>query len=129
PGGLPARVLGAVLTAAGAAVVADSFVRFAAEGTGTPAPVAPAKYLVVTGPYRYVRNPIYLGVAAAIAGQSLLLGQRKLLGYGMLVLVPAAVFVRIYEEPELLRTFGEEYGEYRRNVPAWIPRPTPWRRH
>lgn len=128
PGGVSAQALGAALTAAGAAAVADSFVRFAVEGVGTPAPIAPARNLVVSGMYRFVRNPIYLGVAAALAGQGLLLGQPRLLACGGIVLVQAAVFVSFYEEPELARTFGDEYEEYRRNVPGWIPRLRPWQR-
>jgi protein-S-isoprenylcysteine O-methyltransferase Ste14 len=75
-----------------------------------------------------VRNPIFLAVAAALAGQGLLPGQPKLLACGALALVPAAVFVRYYEEPVPARIFGPEYEEYRRNVPGWIPRLRPWRR-
>jgi protein-S-isoprenylcysteine O-methyltransferase Ste14 len=128
PGGVPAQALGGVLAAAGAAVVAHSFVRFAVEGVGTPAPVAPTRNLVVSGMYAYVRNPIYLALAAALAGEGLLLGQPKLLACGGLVLLPAAVFVRLYEEPKLARTFGSGYEEYLRNVPGWIPRLRPWHR-
>lgn len=127
PGGVPAQITGAVLIGAGAAVIANSFVHFAVEGIGTPAPFAPPKKLVVGGLYRYVRNPMYVSVAAAIAGQGLLLGQPKLfvaLGIGA---VPVVAFVRLYEEQALTRKFGAAYEEYRRNVPRWLPRLTPWR--
>jgi protein-S-isoprenylcysteine O-methyltransferase Ste14 len=126
PGGLPARAAGAVLTAGGAAVVIESFIRFAREGVGTPAPIAPTKYLVVTGPFRYVRNPIYVALLAMILGEALMLGRPKLLGYCAVMCVPVGLFVRLYEEPALERQFGEGYRLYKRNVPGWLPRLTPW---
>jgi protein-S-isoprenylcysteine O-methyltransferase Ste14 len=97
-------------------------VRFVVEGLGTPAPVAPTEHLVVGGLYRYVRNPMYLAVAATIVGQALLLGQLVLLLYAAVFLAVVAAFVRWYEEPTLSRQFGSEYDEYRRRVPGWLPR-------
>jgi protein-S-isoprenylcysteine O-methyltransferase Ste14 len=122
----PLRVAGTVLLAAAAVVLVHSFVRFVAEGVGTPAPVAPTEHLVVGGFYRYVRNPMYVAVVAAIVGQALVLGQPVLLLYGAAVWVTVAAFVRWYEEPELRRQFGEEYEAYRRAVPAWWPRRRAW---
>ena len=122
----PLRIVGALLIVAGAAVVIHAFVRFVTEGAGTPAPVAPPERLVVGGLYRYVRNPMYLAVLAAIVGQALLLGQLVLLRYALLVFVAFAAFVRWYEEPALRRRFGAEYEAYRRAVPAWGPRSRPW---
>jgi protein-S-isoprenylcysteine O-methyltransferase Ste14 len=127
PGGVPARVGGALLIGAGAAVIANSFVHFAVEGLGTPAPFAPPKHLVVGGLYRYVRNPMYVAIAAAVAGQGLLLGQPVLYVALAVGAIPVVAFVRLYEEPALARKFGADYEEYRRNVPRWLPRPTPWR--
>lgn len=127
PGGAPAQIAGALLIGAGAAVIANSFVHFAVEGIGTPAPFAPPKRLVVGGLYRYVRNPMYVSVAAAVAGQGLLLGQPKLFVALAIGAVPVVAFVRLYEEPTLAGKFGAEYEEYRRNVPRWLPRLTPWR--
>ncbi|MEK0157416.1 isoprenylcysteine carboxylmethyltransferase family protein [Arthrobacter oryzae] len=127
PGGVPAQIAGVLLIGAGAAVIANSFVHFAVEGLGTPAPFAPPKHLVVGGLYRYVRNPMYVAIAAAVAGQGLLLGQPKLVVAMAVGAVPVVAFVRLYEEPALLRKFGAEYEEYRRNVPRWLPRLTPWR--
>ncbi len=121
-----ARALGALLTLSGAAVVVDAFVRFVVEGRGTPAPVAPPEHLVVGGLYRYVRNPMYVGVLAAILGQALWLGRWELLAYAAVAWGATATFVRGYEEPTLTRLFGTEYAEYRKNVPAWIPRLQPW---
>jgi protein-S-isoprenylcysteine O-methyltransferase Ste14 len=117
-----ARAVGAVLVIAGVAVLLNAFVRFVVEGIGTPAPVAPTEHLVVGGLYRYVRNPMYLAVVAAIVGQALLLGQLELLVYATAVAAAVVSFVHWYEEPTLRRQFGEEYDAYRRSVPAWIPR-------
>jgi protein-S-isoprenylcysteine O-methyltransferase Ste14 len=125
PGGLPAQGAGVLLIGAGAVVISGSFARFAVEGIGTPAPFAQTKHLVVGGFYRFVRNPIYLALAAAITGQGLLLGQPKLFGLVALGAVPVAAFVRFHEEPTLARRFGSEYEAYRESVPRWLPRLTP----
>jgi protein-S-isoprenylcysteine O-methyltransferase Ste14 len=116
------KLLGALLTAAGAAVLLHAFARFVVEGLGTPAPVAPPEHLVVRGAYRYVRNPMYLAVAATIVGQAALLGRPALLLYALAFLAVVASFVRLYEEPTLRKRFGAEYDDYRRAVPAWLPR-------
>jgi protein-S-isoprenylcysteine O-methyltransferase Ste14 len=123
----PVRVLGGLMIGAGLAVLLQAFVRFVVEGSGTPAPIAPTERLVVGGAYRYVRNPMYLGVAALILGQALVLGQAGLLLYAAAFCVTVAAFVHGYEEPTLSRRFGEQYEAYRRAVPAWRPRGTPWR--
>ncbi len=122
----PVLVLGVVLIVAGAAVLIHSFIRFVVEGAGTPAPVAPTERLVVGGLYRYVRNPMYLGVLATIVGQALVLGQPALLTYALVMFVIVAAFVRLYEEPVLRRRFGAQYEAYRRAVPAWWPRLHAW---
>jgi protein-S-isoprenylcysteine O-methyltransferase Ste14 len=126
PGWVALRVVGAVLVVLGAAVVLESFARFALEGIGTPAPVAPTEHLVVGGLYRYVRNPIYVADAAIIVGQALLLGQLWLLLYAAAFLAVTAGFVHWYEEPTLTRQFGAEYEAYRRAVPGWWPRAGAW---
>jgi protein-S-isoprenylcysteine O-methyltransferase Ste14/RimJ/RimL family protein N-acetyltransferase len=122
----PPAVAGGALVFAGAAALALSFVRFVSEGVGTPAPVAPTERLVVGGPYRYVRNSMYLAVTATIVGQALLLGHWPLLIYAATVCTAMAAFVHSYEEPALARRFGESYRAYRRAVPAWRPRRRPW---
>ena len=122
----PLRVLGALIIAVGLAVLLEAFVRFVVEGFGTPAPVAPTERLVVGGAYRFVRNPMYLAVGALIAGQALLLGQPVLLLYAAAFAVAVYAFVRGYEEPVLARRFGAQYDAYRRAVPGWLPRRTPW---
>src|SRR4051794_21776317 len=116
------KLLGGVLIVAGVAVLVHAFARFVVEGIGTPAPVAPPEHLVVGGLYRYVRNPMYLAVAAMIVGQALILGRPALLLYAAAFGATVASFVRFYEEPTLARRFGAEYDAYRRAVPAWWPR-------
>jgi len=122
-----AFALGAVLLAAGAAVLLHAFTRFVMEGAGTPAPVAPTERLVVGGLYRHVRNPMYLAVTATIVGQALLLGQYWLLGYAALFLTTTMAFVTLYEEPTLRRQFGAQYDAYCSAVPGWWPQLHPWR--
>jgi protein-S-isoprenylcysteine O-methyltransferase Ste14 len=124
---LPLRVAGGVLIAAGLPVLLSAFWRFAVEGLGTPAPVAPPERLVVGGLYRFVRNPMYVAVEAIILGQALLLGQLILFAYAALFALAVAAFVHFYEEPTLSRQFGAEYESYRRAVPAWRPRRRPWK--
>ncbi|MBB4932611.1 protein-S-isoprenylcysteine O-methyltransferase Ste14 [Lipingzhangella halophila] len=122
---IPAQVVGAVLIAAGLYVLLSAVARFALA-LGTLAPVAPTERLVVEGFHRFVRNPMYVGVIAAILGQALLFGSLGVAVYGIVVWVFFSLFVRWYEEPTLVRQFGGEYETYRRNVPAWIPRVRPW---
>ena len=118
----PVRVVGAALVVAGAAVMAQAFVRFVVEGLGTPAPVAAPDRLVVGGLYRYVRNPMYVAGLAAIVGQVMLLGQFGLLLYAAAVGVASFAFVHFHEEPALRSRFGEPYERYLREVPGWWPR-------
>lgn len=123
----PTRILGGLLIVVGAPGVVDSFARFALQGLGTPAPIAPPQKLVVTGLYRCVRNPIYVAVVAVILGQALLFGDQRLLWYGALLWLYFHGWVLAIEEPELKQTFGAEYESFRTNVPRWIPRLTRWR--
>lgn len=120
------RWFGGVLVAAGALVVIECFARFVTAGIGTPAPVAPTRHLVVSGLYRHVRNPMYVGVVAAILGQALLLGSTALLRYAAIVWVGFTAFVMIYEEPTLRRSFGTAYQRYCAHVGRWWPRLRPW---
>jgi protein-S-isoprenylcysteine O-methyltransferase Ste14 len=94
---------------------------FAAGGRGTPAPIDPPKALVVRGLYRYVRNPMYLGVLLVLMGEALIFPSRGFLLYILAFFSLVNVFIILYEEPRLHRQFGESYGEYRRAVPRWIP--------
>ncbi len=120
------RALGVVLLAASLVVLLDSFAQFALSGLGTPAPILPTRHLVVSGLYRHVRNPMYVAVVCLIAGQGLVLGDLRVIGYGALVWLAFHLFVLAYEEPTLRRTHGEEYAVFCANVPRWIPRVRPW---
>ena len=120
------QVIGGLLIAAGAAALLDSFARFALQGLGTPAPVFPTRRLIVTGLYRYVRNPMYVVVVAIIVGQGLLLRNTRVLEYGALVWLGFHLFVVAYEEPTLRVSFGTEYEAFCTGVPRWIPRSSPW---
>ena len=124
----PIRLAGTLFLAGGVTVLLESFVRFALKGIGTPAPVAPPQHLVVTGLYRYTRNPMYVAVASIIFGQSLIFGNLSMLAYAGLVCLIFHLWVLGYEEPTLRRTFGAEYETYCANVPRWIPRTRPWKR-
>jgi protein-S-isoprenylcysteine O-methyltransferase Ste14 len=99
-----------------------AFWGFAVIGGGTPAPIAPTRILVVRGLHRFVRNPMYLGVALVIAGQAWLFHSLRVAIYLACVLVIVHLFVIFYEEPTLRRQFGEEYDRYRAAVPRWLPR-------
>jgi protein-S-isoprenylcysteine O-methyltransferase Ste14 len=117
-------VLGWALIAIGVVALLDGFARFVLEGLGTPAPVAPTQRLVVGGLYRFVRNPMYLAVAAVILGQAAVLGRWVLFFYALAFGATVWSFVHWYEEPTLRRQFGREYAQYCESVPAWWPR---WR--
>ncbi len=126
PASMGARqIAGMLLGAAGVALALWCALTFAWLGKGTPAPFDPPRRLVTRGPYRFVRNPIYLGAGAALAGAALLYGSLRLVGYAALFLLAAHLFVVWYEEPTLRRTFGPEYEAYCRRVRRWWPRPNP----
>ena len=121
------RILGVLLIMVGIPLLIESFARFALQGLGTPAPIFPTQHLVISGLYRYVRNPMYIGVCSVIVGQGLFLGDLNLLWYAVVVATGFHLFVLAYEEPTLRRTFGEEYEVFCANVPRWIPRLRAWR--
>ncbi|MEO6396566.1 MAG: isoprenylcysteine carboxylmethyltransferase family protein [Devosia sp.] len=123
----PLRWLGAVLLVLGGVLLFETFARFALQGLGTPAPIAPTKMLVVTGSYRFVRNPMYVAVVSLILGQALVFGNPIVLAWGIVVWLTVHLFVLSYEEPTLSASYGEEYDRYRANVRRRLPRLTPWR--
>jgi protein-S-isoprenylcysteine O-methyltransferase Ste14 len=125
--GLPGIwAVGVILIAPGLPVLLGAIYKFATAGLGTPAPTAPTQHLVISGPHRFVRNPMYIAVVSIILGQALLLGQPALLWYAAFVALATATFVHFYEEPTLHRQFGDEYSRYRKSVHAWLPRITPY---
>jgi protein-S-isoprenylcysteine O-methyltransferase Ste14 len=121
---LPVRIVGGTILVIAAAFLVHAFARFVIDGLGTPAPLAPTEHLVITGVYRYLRNPMYVAVTAAIVAQSLMFGQPGLLIYALGFLAVTAAFARWYEEPTLTRQFPNDYPAYRSAVRGWWPR---WR--
>jgi protein-S-isoprenylcysteine O-methyltransferase Ste14 len=120
--GVGSIVVGCAMVLVGVVLLARAFARFVSEGRGTPAPLAPTERLVVGGDYRYVRNPMYVGVEAIILGQAVLFGSAALLLYAAVSWLGMALFVRYYEEPVLLSRYGDQYAQYRRSVRGWWPR-------
>ncbi len=113
-----------VVIAAGAALYAWCVWNFAAVGRGTPGPWDAPRRVVAGGPYRFVRNPIYIAALLVVGGEAWLFASPRLLAYAGAMAVTFHLFVTGYEERKLSRSFGGSYTEYRRAVPRWIPRPT-----
>jgi protein-S-isoprenylcysteine O-methyltransferase Ste14 len=122
------RWIAALPSVLGFAVAIRCVWDFGWTGHGTPAPIAPPTNLVVVGFYRYVRNPMYVGFIVGWIGLWLVFGRANIAAIlvACAVVVGVALFVQLYEEPTLLKKFGAEYEEYRRNVPRWIPRLQAW---
>jgi protein-S-isoprenylcysteine O-methyltransferase Ste14 len=106
----------------GSLTVLWCFWDFTFKGRGTPDPTDPPKELVVTGPYRYVRNPIYVGAVFIFLGHFLWFGYWALLIYPALAFIGVHFFVVLYEEPTLKRRFGDSYEKYLKSVPRWVPK-------
>ena len=129
PAGQPLwqTAIAALLIILGLIPLLESIIRFIVVGRGTIVPTAPTERLVVSGLYRFVRNPMYVGVLTALAGQVLLFQSLGLLIEFVVVAAMMGLFVRFYEEPRLTRTYGDEYLRYKQHVRRWIPRISPWR--
>ena len=115
------EVLGFATTTAGAVLILWCILTFVFVGRGTPAPFDPPRRLVVRGPYRFVRNPMYLGACLALAGAALAYRSVAILGYLVLFVLVLHAFVVSYEEPTLARMFGADYEAYRSAVRRWLP--------
>jgi protein-S-isoprenylcysteine O-methyltransferase Ste14 len=113
---------GVAVATLGAALALSCVLAFALVGRGTPAPFDPPRRLVVRGPYRLVRNPMYLGAGLALAGAALAYRSVALVAYTAALFVATHLFVVLYEEPTLRSTFGGEYEAYCRRVRRWLPR-------
>jgi protein-S-isoprenylcysteine O-methyltransferase Ste14 len=116
------RLLGVLSIVLGALIYAWCARDFALTDGGTPVPIDPPKALVSSGHYRFVRNPMHVGVILVLFGEALLFKSTALLVYAGSVLLGFHLMVVLYEEPTLGKQFGESYGRYRRAVPRWIPR-------
>jgi protein-S-isoprenylcysteine O-methyltransferase Ste14 len=120
-------VVGFALIFIGLVPLFDSIVRFIRVGRGTLVPAAPTERLVVSGLYRYVSNPMYVGVLTCIAGEALLFRSHSLIIYLACAWLATHLFVCLYEEPSLARRHPVDYPLYKRHVPRWLPRFTPWK--
>ena len=118
----PIRFLGLLPILMGAVTYLWCAWDFTFTGRGTPAPIDPPKELVVKGLYRYVRNPMYVGITLILLGEALLFEAAVLFLYAGLLLVCAHLFIVYYEEPTLRRLFGASYESYCKSVSRWIPR-------
>ena len=125
-GGLALQAAGLLLLVAGLVLFVASLRRFAGEGRGTLAPWDPPRVLVVSGPYRHVRNPMISGVLLVLAGEALLLRSRPHFVWACTFFAVNAVYIPLLEEPDLEQRFGESYRTYRRHVPRLLPRLRPW---
>lgn len=116
------QIFGMIIGAVGAAIAFWCIFTFALIGKGTPAPFDPPRRLVIKGPYRFVRNPMYIGAALALAGAALFYESFPVAIYAGVFLLAMHLFVVAYEEPTLRRTFGSEYDTYCRQVGRWWAR-------
>jgi protein-S-isoprenylcysteine O-methyltransferase Ste14 len=117
---------GAALLGIGLTLMARTITLFARVGRGTLAPWDPPRRLVVRGIYRHVRNPMISGVLCVLLGEALLLGVPRLFGWFALFLLANLIYIPLFEEPGLLRRFGDDYRRYCAHVPRWIPRLRAW---
>jgi protein-S-isoprenylcysteine O-methyltransferase Ste14 len=126
PPGVVRLVLGSMLMVGGLSLLFAASRLFATIGRGTLAPWEPPTTLVVAGVYKYVRNPMITGVLIVLLGEAVLLGSIAVLLWCACFFLGNCVYFRVSEEPDLVKRFGREYIEYRKNVPAWLPRLRPW---
>jgi protein-S-isoprenylcysteine O-methyltransferase Ste14 len=117
---------GAVLMGNGLYYLSISIWLFINIGKGTLAPWSPTTKLVIIGPYRFVRNPMISGVLMTLLGESVAFGSVGIFIWFILFFLVNHIYFAYSEEPGLARRFGEEYLIYKKNVPRWIPRFTPW---
>ena len=124
--GVALTLAGVGIVALGLGLVVRTVAYFATLGHGTLAPWDPPRRLVVAGVYRHVRNPMISGVALILVGEAVAFASRGLALWALTFFALNAVYIPAFEEPGLARRFGEDYLEYKRNVPRWVPRARPW---
>ena len=122
----PLHWLAAVTLIVGAAIIGACIIEFARSGKGTLSPADPPRHLVVQGLYRFVRNPIYVGVITVLIGETLLMGTSAMATYTASLFAMFTIWTKIYEEPWLAQTFPDDWPRYKREVPMWIPRLSPY---
>jgi protein-S-isoprenylcysteine O-methyltransferase Ste14 len=119
-------IAGGVLIVAGMCLLIITIGMFIRIGKGTLAPWNPTRKLVVTGPYRYVRNPMISGVIFILIGETMIIGSVYLVVMAGVFFAVNHLYFIFVEEPGLIKRFGEEYRVYKKNVGRWLPRFTPW---
>lgn len=115
-------IFGLILLFAGLYLAAWTMLLFHKIGKGTPAPWAAPKHLVIQGPYRFVRNPMILGVLAILNAESLILNTINIFYWAVLFFLINCIYFKIFEEKQLERNFAGEYLEYKKRVPMWFPK-------
>ena len=120
-------ILGGICVGLGLVLAVATIRLFMTVGEGTIAPWDPPQRLVVRGVYRHVRNPMITGLCLVLLGEAILAASLPLLGLFALGVIVNVIYIPLSEEPGLARRFGDDYLAYKRNVPRWIPRLTPWK--
>jgi protein-S-isoprenylcysteine O-methyltransferase Ste14 len=121
-----AFLAGVIIMPSGIYMMASTITGFIRIGKGTLAPWSPTRKLIITGMYRYVRNPMIIGVFTVLIGESITISSLNILIWAAIFFIINNIYFLIYEEIDLLKKFGDEYSEYKKNVPRWIPRLTPY---
>ncbi len=119
-------VAGIVLIVIGLYIMARTVAGFFQIGRGTLAPWDPPRKLLIVGMYAYVRNPMILGVIIIVVGEALAASSLPIFGFAVFAFLLNTIYFILSEEPGLEKRFGDDYREYKKNVPRWIPRRTPW---
>jgi protein-S-isoprenylcysteine O-methyltransferase Ste14 len=117
---------GLLIIAVGLLILVATIISFIRIGKGTLAPWSPTRKLIIDGMYSYVRNPMILGVLIVLLGESVTLLSLNILIWALIFFIINNIWFIFYEEPELERKFGNEYREYKKKVPRWIPKLKPF---
>ena len=124
---LPALIIGVIIMIMGLYAITLTVVSIIRIGKGTLAPWSPSRHMVISGLYGYVRNPMILGVLTVLIGESISILSYRILIWAAFFFIINTLWFLVFEEPSLEKKFGEEYREYRKNVPRWVPRLTPYK--
>lgn len=119
-------LVGSLMLLGGATLLFYTIFLFRIKGNGTLAPWAPTQKLVITGPYKYCRNPMISGVFFVLLGEVLIFHSMYILLWAFIFFLINNIYFSLKEEPDLYKRFGEDYLRYKRHVPRWIPRLKPY---
>ena len=127
PNSILIKGLGLLILIPGLTLFLYTIFLFKTRGNGTLAPWSPTQKLVITGPYQYCRNPMITGVLFILLGEALIFYSVPILKWAAAFVVINTFYFLLYEEPSLHKRFGDDYLTYKKNVPRWIPRLTPYK--